>query len=371
MNTPEIIQAILSEYDAQRETLSEFVETVRRLLDQLVEPMRGGEAKRIHLVTARLKSRDSLKAKLERQERNDQALSDITDVCGARIITYYADDVEEVGKIVEREFVVDWENSADKGELLASDRFGYLSVHYVVTLSPSRLALPEYKPYDSIKAEIQVRSILQHAWAEIERGLGYRNRTIPGRVRRRFSMLSGLLELADKEFRDIREDLDKYVREVIERIRSDPASVAIDRESIRAYILSTPRVRQLDEQLAAVRGATVDEADERTYNLRAMHLQSAGFATIGEVDGAIKERESQIVEFGRIWLKDAPHAASVKAGYCLFFLCYLIAAQTRSVDNVRRYLETVKIKPRGESLEQVATRVVEIYNRVVPEEPVH
>jgi putative GTP pyrophosphokinase len=105
--------------------------------------------------------------------------------------------------MVECEFVIDWENSVDKGELLSPDRFGYLSVHYVASLSPSRLALPEYKQYGSIKAEIQVRSILQHAWAEIERGLGYRNQTMPGRVRRRFSMVAGLLEMADKEFRDI------------------------------------------------------------------------------------------------------------------------------------------------------------------------
>jgi putative GTP pyrophosphokinase len=89
MNTLETIQAILSDCDAQREMLSGFVEAVWRLLDQLVEPMCRGEVKRIHLVTARLKSRDSLEAKLERQERNDKALSDITDVCGARIITYY------------------------------------------------------------------------------------------------------------------------------------------------------------------------------------------------------------------------------------------------------------------------------------------
>lgn len=180
MNDPAKIELILANYDATREQLQEFTGTIRRLLEDLVEPFHEEEVKRIHLVDARLKSRKSLKKKLEREERNDKSLSDITDLCGVRIITYYADDVDRVAEIVERELEIDWPNSVDKRDLLDPDRFGYLSLHYVAGLSPARSILAEYRPFAGLKAEIQVRSVFQHGWAEIEHGLGYRNKTLPG-----------------------------------------------------------------------------------------------------------------------------------------------------------------------------------------------
>lgn len=80
------------------------------------------------------------------------------------------------------------------------DRFGYCSVHYVVEMSQKRLNLYEHQAYEGLKCEIQIRSVLQHAWAEIEHDLGYKSEiAIPKRIRRNFSRLAGLLEIADKE----------------------------------------------------------------------------------------------------------------------------------------------------------------------------
>ena len=64
-----------------------------------------------------------------------------------------------------------------------------------------RMVLRENKAFEGLKCEIQIRSVLQHAWAEIEHDLGYKSElTIPKEVRRSFSRLAGLLELGDKEF---------------------------------------------------------------------------------------------------------------------------------------------------------------------------
>lgn len=63
-----------------------------------------------------------------------QALEDITDLAGIRIITYFADQVDLIASFVEEEFEVDRSNSVDKRELIDPEKFGYLSLHYVVKL---------------------------------------------------------------------------------------------------------------------------------------------------------------------------------------------------------------------------------------------
>jgi ppGpp synthetase/RelA/SpoT-type nucleotidyltranferase len=116
--------------------------------------------------------------------------------------------------MVEREFVVDRTNSVDKRTLLDPDRFGYQSLHYVAALSVARTGLAEYGRFTGLRVEIQIRSTLQHAWAEIEHDLGYKSAAgVPRDIRRRFSRIAGLLELADEEFSVIRRDLDAYTSE--------------------------------------------------------------------------------------------------------------------------------------------------------------
>lgn len=69
----------------------------------------------------------------------------MTDILGARVICYFGDDVDKVGKLVEQSFVIDWENSSDKRALIKADTFGYLSLHYICSL-----------PFD---ADIRMKSV--------------------------------------------------------------------------------------------------------------------------------------------------------------------------------------------------------------------
>ena len=69
----------------------------------------------------------------------------MTDLLGVRIITYFPDEVDKAAKLVEREFCVDPDNSVDKRSILDPDRFGYLSLHYVLTLNRSVQSWPNIK----------------------------------------------------------------------------------------------------------------------------------------------------------------------------------------------------------------------------------
>ena len=84
-------------------------------------------------------------------------------------------------------------------ETAREGRWGYASRHLLVGVEG------EQQP-----ASIQVRTVLQHAWAEFEHDIRYKG-AIPAEhvpeLDRRFTLAAGLLELADREFTAIRERL--------------------------------------------------------------------------------------------------------------------------------------------------------------------
>ncbi|MGA8994534.1 MAG: DUF429 domain-containing protein, partial [Nocardioidaceae bacterium] len=114
-----------------------------------------------------------------------------------RVITYLHSDVTAVADLIDDQLSV--LDDRDLGQETASEgRFGYASRHLLV-------ALPDGRP-----AQVQVRTVLQHAWAEFEHAIRYKG-TIPAEfapdLDRRFTLAAGLLELADREFTLIRDRL--------------------------------------------------------------------------------------------------------------------------------------------------------------------
>jgi len=125
-----------------------------------------------------------------------QPLTDIGDQLGVRVITYVRDDVEAVAALLAEQLTV--RDDRDFGELTASQgRFGYASRHLQVEVE-ERLV------------QVQLRTVLQHAWAEFEHDIRYKG-TVPAEhaseFDRRFTLAAGLLELADQEFSAIRDRL--------------------------------------------------------------------------------------------------------------------------------------------------------------------
>jgi predicted RNase H-like nuclease len=123
-------------------------------------------------------------------------LNDIGDQLGIRVITYVRDDVEAVAALLGEQLTV--RDDRDFGELTASQgRFGYASRHLQVEL-------------EGRVVQVQLRTVLQHAWAEFEHDIRYKG-TVPAEhaseFDRRFTLAAGLLELADQEFSAIRDRL--------------------------------------------------------------------------------------------------------------------------------------------------------------------
>jgi hypothetical protein len=165
-----------------------------------------------------------------------------------------------VGRLLEREFEIDPENSMDKAQILASDQFGYRSVHYIARLTPARSKLIEWRLYSQIPAEFQVRTSLQHAWAAVSHKLDYKSvQEGPAPMRRKLFRLSALFELADEEFaalRDQREATLTAYREDVKQGRLE--DVPIDTSSLAAYWNVSDTAAKFRQQLAE-HGFTADD----------------------------------------------------------------------------------------------------------------
>ena len=167
----------------------------------------------VHSIQPRAKTVDSFGEKAQTPSDEDpnhpkyeRPLEEITDLAGVRVITYFLNTEADIDQIITAEFEV--VEKTDRTEVLRrEERLGYHSVHYLVRLKRNRHRLPEYGRFAGLVAEIQVRTVLQHAWAEIEHDIQYKSTiALPTEIRRRFMTLAGLLEIADKEFQAIHDD---------------------------------------------------------------------------------------------------------------------------------------------------------------------
>jgi ppGpp synthetase/RelA/SpoT-type nucleotidyltranferase len=336
-------------------------------LDTLINEVLAAQGIRAHSVNARVKERGEVERKLQRNPDAFTDLCDMTDVVGVRIITYFTDQVEEVAKIVEDEFDIDQAKSTDKGADLEPDRFGYLSLHYIARLAAGRAEWAEYRRFAGCVFEIQIRSILQHAWAEIEHDLGYKSEaSVPRHIRRRFSQLAGLLEIADERFLEIRRESEAYGAEVKRRLRHDPGSVFIDKESMAEFIRTSSRVRQLDDAIAASSRMRMADAHLTEYvsDVLSRNSQAAGFRTLAEIQSWLDRYGEVIVGYARRWYTKSD---TVLRGASLFYVCFVRVARTRDRDRIEKYLRESAI---GADLGDLAVRILTTFDQVAAEMPI-
>jgi ppGpp synthetase/RelA/SpoT-type nucleotidyltranferase len=191
-----VVSDLLRIYSTQLPLISDASERLRTLIQHAVEEARV----KVSSISVRVKRNDSLKRKLERK-RKYASLTDVTDLIGLRIITYDPDDSDRVSRAIRDSFDCDWDNCEDKSDRLKAEQFGYRSDHHVIYVPKCIL---ENVP--GLRAEIQVRTLLQHAWAEIEHDdLGYHaDSLVPTEIRRRLARVAAVLEGVDLEFRDLR-----------------------------------------------------------------------------------------------------------------------------------------------------------------------
>jgi len=283
-----------AQYTRVRGLYRDFAETVRDILSAALD----AAAIRYHSIEARAKSVASFGAKAVSRDPNDperpkyeNPLEDITDLAAARVITFLPSILSSVDSVVLEQFEL-VEKQDKRDELLHGERFGYQSIHYVVRLRPERMGLPEYSRFAGLTVEIQARTILQHAWAEMEHDIAYKSPTvIPATVRRRFAALAGMLEIADREFEAIQQE-DEQLRRDARRLVAEGrlSEVEVTPDALRAY---------LDEKLGPDGRMT-----PFSYEFLANDLRHMGFQTLDQIDDAIEGYDDDLLSrivYGNRW----------------------------------------------------------------------
>ncbi|MFH0773239.1 MAG: hypothetical protein V1922_02920 [bacterium] len=187
-----------------------------------------------HSIQSRCKSQESFENKIEKGISYDY--KDMQDMAGVRVIGYVNSDIVVISGIVRKNFFIDEKRSIDKATILGINKVGYRSIHFVSKLSDERIKLPEYEIFKNIFFEIQIRTILQHAWAEIEHDRNYKfGGVLPEQIQRNFSLVAGLLEIADKEFNQISNEIDIYSKDVSNKTKSGNLNIPINSTSLLQY----------------------------------------------------------------------------------------------------------------------------------------
>ena len=171
----------LKEYDEYGYKLyDEFANNVNFILSKAIEKAIEENIFnfKIMYVQARAKDPVSLNNKILRKNIDSDNFDNyINDLAGCRIIFYTNNHVDEFinsGLIYEC-FSVDDDKSKIHTPIIDSDP-KYVANHYIVSLNDARTSLPEYSRFAGLKCEIQIQTILNHAWSETTHNIIYKSR---------------------------------------------------------------------------------------------------------------------------------------------------------------------------------------------------
>lgn len=114
-------------------------------------------------------------------------------------------------------------SNQNRSSLKGSDQVRSKGLHLDLRLSDGRRKLKEYAAYAEYPFELQIRTVVQDSWSILDHKIKYK-KSIPNGLKRRIKTLAALFELADREFRAIRDG-------TAEEIERTDACAEIEEES--------------------------------------------------------------------------------------------------------------------------------------------
>lgn len=179
---------------------------------------------------------------LETDEQPYEIKDFISDLIGIRIVCLYEDQIPVVSEVLQRHFktldVTDKISAVESTE----GSFGYKGLHMDLALSDEMACLPKYLPYLNRPFEVQIRSLIQDAWSMLDHKIKYK-KSIPVDLKRRITVLSALFELADREFKEIRNATTELLQQAtvapigdsVDDMRETAGAAAVSAKAINAF----------------------------------------------------------------------------------------------------------------------------------------
>ncbi|NIZ15709.1 GTP pyrophosphokinase family protein [Phaeobacter sp. HF9A] len=235
-------------------------------------------------IKSRIKDPNSAIEK-QRSKKYESPMRDMTDLVAFRVIVFLESDVEKVEEILRSTFEIDENNCIDKRKK-SIDQVGYRSLHLVCSLGDDRKSVPEYSTLCNSKFEIQIRTALENAWAEIEHKQNYKGEnSLPESLQRRLMIVAGALELVDKEFSNIVKEAAQYTHEL-----------ANSTESVLEDKISTTSAEALLENLAKEEGKQYKPVKNKFKNTLIGELAAFGINSNKELKGLIETTKAKVLQ---------------------------------------------------------------------------
>lgn len=213
-------------YESNRKLFADAKNTYIRIISSLIKRSDVGEVTKIE---GRIKDKEECIRKFHRKYQNKLEADEqpyeikdfISDLIGIRIVCLYEDQIAVVSEVLQRHFrtldVTDKISAVESTE----DSFGYKGLHLDLALNDEMASLPKYLPYADRPFEVQIRSLIQDAWSVLDHKIKYK-KSIPIDLKRRITVLSALFELADREFKEIRNATTELLQQATVAPISDP-----------------------------------------------------------------------------------------------------------------------------------------------------
>lgn len=175
-------------------------------LEALLQDLFSGQP-RIDRISTRPKSVDRFVGKAstltkEGKQKYDDPLHQIQDQIGARIITFYKDDVHRISDEVQRYF-----HAIESKDMLPENEweFGYFGNHHVLMLQQDLIDPAFDQSLVPFCFELQIKTLFQHAWSEANHDLGYKpgQQPLESDELRQLAFTSAQAWGADRVFNDL------------------------------------------------------------------------------------------------------------------------------------------------------------------------
>jgi ppGpp synthetase/RelA/SpoT-type nucleotidyltranferase len=320
------VESVLAEFEQRQPMLATFCAKTKALIEACLQDADI----RYQSIQARVKTEKKLREKYLDPVKEYTKLGDITDLAGLRVITYYDDEIGRVVEVIEEQFEIDKKESVDRRNT-DPDRFGYRAVNLICSHLDRRTSDVEYKRFAGVCCEIQVVSILGHAWSEIEHEWYDLRDAYPTDVKRRFSIIAALFELAGREFVDIRKLRADYGRAVALQVEAKFPDVPVDAVSLRTFIEQEPLVGEIDAAVASVLNMTLaGSITDAVLEYRSKAVSFAGLNRLQDLRIALGKFQKAIPLYaeicGREVLPGYPRAPVAERGISLYHLASLLSS---------------------------------------------
>jgi len=213
----------LEEYEkTHRLTYEAYAGTVRYILEQAL--LANAQLPRPQSIQSRAKEVASLRRRLKEANKLDTETleRDRRDLAGARLVFYTNNDVEQFlgSALIRNNFEIEEDSTKVHHPAQENQGAQYRAIHYTVRLRDERLQLPEYARFAGLRCEIQVQTILNHAWSETSHdiiykkhlGSGFGERAMEGIARRFKRVMEDYLIPAGYEIQKAEQEYERVLQ---------------------------------------------------------------------------------------------------------------------------------------------------------------